>query len=236
MSFNNPATTIDGSDVEGTITGNTVQTAETGLRIALNDPAYPGAIALFSGNANEVDPGLIEPVLGGANFGVLSVKSPNLGGGVSYVDLESYDDGHTTLNAAADNISIEASSTLDLINFGGPVKIGSDVLPGSYLEVDGDQLLGADLSDSSNTIPGRVYSVAYAGVTDASGFLTVAHGQAFTPAAGWAMTTNPGSSFAMPWGIDSLGAVNVRLRFTSVNAFGPLAATAVAGRIFLLAP
>lgn len=80
----------------------------------------------------------------------------------------------------------------------------------------------------------RVYTTTYAGTTDASGFLTVAHGQPFTPTGVWAITTNPAFSFAMPWGVDNIGATTVRLRFANVAGDGALASTAVQGRLFLI--
>lgn len=82
---------------------------------------------------------------------------------------------------------------------------------------------------------GVVYSVAYSGTTDASGFLTVTHGAPWTPIGGWFITTNPAGSFAQAWGIDNIGVTTCRLRFTATNAAtGPLVSTAVSGRLFLI--
>lgn len=91
----------------------------------------------------------------------------------------------------------------------------------------GDKLTPAKLD------PPWVYSTAYSGTTDASGFLTVTHGAPWTPVAGWFITTNPASSFAQAWGIDSFNATTCRLRIANANG-GALASSAVVGRLFLM--
>ena len=80
-----------------------------------------------------------------------------------------------------------------------------------------------------------LYSTTYSGTTDGSGHLTVTHGCPYTPTGGWAITTNPGSSFAGVWGIDTIGATTCRLRFQNIAGTGSLNSTAVSGRLWLTA-
>lgn len=84
--------------------------------------------------------------------------------------------------------------------------------------------------------PGSIFSTTYSGTTDASGLLTVTHGAGFTPAGGWAVTSNPTSSFALFWGMDTIGATTLRLRFMNASVAGPLVSAAVVGRLHLVHP
>lgn len=105
----------------------------------------------------------------------------------------------------------------------------NDLTLGAKLTVPSDLTVGGKL-----IMPNAIWSAAYTGTTDASGFLIVTHGAGFTPTSGWAFTTNPASSFAQPYGIDQLTSTTVRLRFGSVAANGALVSTAVAGRVFVV--
>lgn len=96
------------------------------------------------------------------------------------------------------------------------------------LEVGGGLNVGGSINAS-----GVVYHTAYSGTTDANGFLTVTHGAPWTPVAGWFITTNPASSFAQAWGIDTIGATTCRLRIANANG-GALVSTAASGRLFLV--
>lgn len=87
--------------------------------------------------------------------------------------------------------------------------------------------------DGALDAKGVVYSTTYSGTTDASGFLTVPHGQSFTPIAAWFINTNPAGSFAVAWGVDSIGDTTCRLRMSHANG-GALASAAVQGRLFLI--
>lgn len=108
---------------------------------------------------------------------------------------------------------------------GGNVTVGSALTVGGNLTVTG-----------TVTASGHVYTTTYSGTTDANGFLTVTHGQSFTPVGGWAVTSNPSSSFALFWGIDTIGATTVRLRFMNASVAGPLASLTVQGRLYLVRP
>ena len=80
-----------------------------------------------------------------------------------------------------------------------------------------------------------LYSTTYSGTTDGSGQLVITHGCPYTPTGGWAITTNPSTSFAGVWGIDSIGATTCRLRFQNIAGTGSLNSTAVSGRLWLTA-
>jgi hypothetical protein len=115
---------------ELTVTGGTIQTdVAPNKRIVLNDPAYPNQIALYSGNANESQPGIIAPVLGGANFGVLTLQSPVTDGGTvnyAYIELEGFTDGSTVANVSADSVAIEANDGMRISAFGSGIKLGEN--------------------------------------------------------------------------------------------------------------
>lgn len=107
--------------------------------------------------------------------------------------------------------------------------------------LDGNLTLGANLTVPGNlTVSGSIiasdyiHSVNFAGTTDGSGFLTVTHGAGFTPAGGWAIATNSASAFTQVWGIDSIGATTVRLRWCLITANTSANSTAVTGRLFVV--
>lgn len=87
-----------------------------------------------------------------------------------------------------------------------------------------------------STQPGSIYTTTYSGTTDANGYLTVTHGAGWTPSVGgWAVTTNPSASFAQFWGMDTIGATTLRLRFANSSG-GSLVSVAVVGRLYLVHP
>lgn len=215
------------------ITGATNETAETGSgpRVVINDPAYPGEIVLYTASPDEIEPARIRPIVnsGAAYLQIISPKT-SIPDAPTTLDLNS-DDGLSSFAIDADvqhlfatNMTIDGFSSLKLGD-------GSD-----YIDVVGDALQNADLSSPTNVFPGIPYSVVASGTTDANGFLTITHGAGFTPVGGWWVCTNPSSSPAQFWGIDTIGATTVRLRFASVFANAALASTAVQGRLFLVRP
>lgn len=97
------------------ITGAEIRTDSAGKRIALNDPGHLNQIALFSGNTGEITPALIAPVLGGANFGKLELRSPALvADQYAFIDMEGYDDGHSSLLAQASNVTLVAENDAEI--------------------------------------------------------------------------------------------------------------------------
>lgn len=215
------ADAIDGK----TITGAFIRTAATGTRWEIDSPGHSDEIRGYTGHVAETFPAYIQ--VSPSSGGLLYLQGPDLGAGSPSIQLApggalvTADQGVTLVGNAAGTAYV-------LVD---PNGIALNTAAGKSVSTSGDLVVGGTLRAT-----GAVYSVAYTGTTDASGFLVVTHGAGFTPAGGWAMTTNPAASFAYPWGIDSIGATTVRLRFTSVNAFGALASTAVAGRLFLIRP
>lgn len=129
-----------------------------GAHVVVNDPAYPGEVVLYSGNANELTPARIRPVLGGANFGKLEFRSAvlNVLGNYAYVTMESYDDGHATAEVGADDLDLITSSmtlTADTL-----LRLGDGA---DYLDVVGDAIQNANLSSLTNTFPTFPYYHAY---------------------------------------------------------------------------
>lgn len=153
-------------------------------------------------------------------------------------------------NATRDtNLYRSAADTLktdDSLEVAQDITVGDDVFlsSGSVATWAGDTNLYRSAANTLKTddslevggsinASGIVYSVAYSGTTDGSGFLTITHGAPWTPVAGWAITTNPASSFAQVWGIDNIGATTCRLRIANANG-GALASSAISGRLFLI--
>jgi hypothetical protein len=243
------------------VTAAWYRSAVTGRRVEINSPDYPNEIIIRSGNADEDAPATISGGAVSSNVGSLELRSPVLGSaGYAWLELEGYDDQdpHTTATLSADLVKIESGHTR-ILGFDTGVSIGSDI--NDALTIEHNQILGADLTDPANVFPASLatltgtqtltnktlsgasntvsqvpYSVAYSGTTDANGFLTVTHGAGFTPVGGWAVTTNPSSSFALFWGIDTIGATTVRLRFANAGGDGPLVSLAATGRLFLVRP
>lgn len=242
------ADAIDGK----TITGAVIRTAAPpAKRWELDSVNHANQLRGYSGEANETAPGLVE-IDSFADFASALFAAPNLGGATpvngaylylttdktagtpgaysylrsDYLYLQGRKDSTfgVLVNCSALGVTFDTTA----LGSGRPIKF----LAGSGgVSTDGDLTVGGRLKTTD-----AVYSVAYSGTTDASGFLTVTHGAGFTPAGAWAMTGNPAGSAAMVHGIDSLTATTVRMRFTSTSAFGALASTAVAGRLFLVRP
>lgn len=155
------------SDLAAVTTGTTITGATNigtpdvnGAHVVVNDPAYPGQIALYSNNPSEIVPGRIMPILGGASFGVVEIRSPelNAGGNIAYLLLEGYDDDHTNMTAVADNFRFEGNTTFTLINWSGPVQLGDGT---DFVTVTGKVITGADLSSLTNTFPTFPYYYGY---------------------------------------------------------------------------
>ncbi|HEY9415884.1 MAG TPA: hypothetical protein VIQ30_14065 [Pseudonocardia sp.] len=206
------------ADLAAVTTGLTVMGATNvttdpgdGAHVVINDPLYPGQIAMYSGNPSELTPGLIFPILGDANYGVVEIHGPilNAGGHYAYLALEGYDDDHTNLKAAADNVRFEGNATFTLINWSGaPVQIGNGT---DFVNVTGKVVTNADLSSTTNTFPANPQPVVATSST--SGGLTVT-GTTFIPTA-----TVCGTSFTAP----PTGSVYVTLSVTkSTTSSGAL--------------
>jgi hypothetical protein len=151
-------------------------------------------------------------------------------------------DGESTLRLRTGTVTtVNADGTLDITMSDGVLAPNVNKLVGAYAPVGavvkmitflGAMLVIGAVSTQADT---PLYSTTYSGTTDGSGHLTVTHGCPYTPTGGWAITTNPGSSFAGVWGIDTIGATTCRLRFQNIAATGSLNSTAVSGRLWLTA-
>lgn len=119
------------------------------------------------------------------------------------------------------------------------LKTDDNLELGGGLTALGDLTTAANVNAANITASGTInakgvlHKTTYSGTTDANGFLTVTHGAPWTPTAGWFMTSNPASSFAQPWGIDTIGATTCRLRIANANG-GVLVSAAVTGFLFLV--
>jgi hypothetical protein len=234
------------------VRGSLVTGVAPGQRIEINGTEYPNEIAFFSGNENETEPGRLLSQVASALQAATVLNSPTLDGGTSRISLTAdaaalggdsraqIDADEILLNTFGAGAAVEVRNTE--IELNRPVQNAdlshaSNVFPSSLATLTGVQTLtNKNLSSSTNTFPSIPYSVAYSGTTDANGFLTVTHGAPFTPVGGWAVTTNPSSSFALFWGIDTIGATTVRLRFANAGGDGPLVSLAAIGRLFLVRP
>lgn len=118
MAFNNPTTTIPGSGIDGPITGNTIETADSGQRITLNDADNPNGIAFYSGSVNETAPARSIPFSSGGGTQLGMRHEGATSGGVlvpATVDLlTDVPTGKTILNEEADQIGLFATDLLNL--------------------------------------------------------------------------------------------------------------------------
>ncbi|NUP79745.1 MAG: hypothetical protein HOV96_19590 [Nonomuraea sp.] len=231
-SVTGPKLSFDAIDGK-TITGAFIRTAADGTRWEIDSVLHADEIRGYTGFMTEVAPALVQVTSGGA--GLLFIKGPDLGSGSASLQLSAAgmqvnaDQGVTLLgNALGTNYVLVDPNSVTLTTANKPINLNSGTSP---VSTSGDLVVGGTLKAT-----GAIYTTTYAGTTDASGFLTVAHAAGFTPAGGWAVTTNPNASFAEPWGIDSITSTNVRLRFANVAGTGAAASTAVAGRLFLVRP
>jgi hypothetical protein len=140
---------------ELTVTGGTIQTdVAPNKRIVLNDPAYPNQIALYSGNSNESQPGLIAPVLGGANFGTLTLQSPVTDGGTTsyaFLNLEGFTDGSTVAEMQADTVRVTAAAGMVLFaDTGSQITMGDTTSRGD-LAVQSDAAFHAVIINQDET-------------------------------------------------------------------------------------
>lgn len=151
-------------------------------------------------------------------------------------------DGEDTLRLRTGTVdAVNADGTLDIQMSDGLILPSVNKLVSAYAPVGavvqiivfrGAMLVIGAVSTQVDT---PLYSTTYSGTTDGSGHLIITHGCPYTPTGGWAITTNPGSSFAGVWGIDSIGATTCRLRFQNIAGTGSLNSTAVSGRLWLTA-
>lgn len=200
-----PLTDLAAVTTGTTITGATNVTTDTGTgaHVVINDPAYPGQIALYSGNSNEITPALVKPILGGANYGVAQIRGPilNAAGQAATLTLEGYNDGLSTatLTAGADGGLTLQGDHAELLGFGSGVKIGSDRVAGLYFSVNDNAITEADLSSLTNTFPTFPYYSAYlaASATPANATSTAISwtDDAVSPSSG---ITRSGSVFTVP--------------------------------------
>lgn len=199
-----------------TIMGATNITTDPGdgAHVVINDPAYPGQIALYSGNLNELTPALIRPILGAANYGLLELYGPilDVSGQPAYLDLEGYDDGHSTANLNASGVNVTADNSVDVFGFGTGARIGSDSAAGEHVVIVHNQITGADLSSLTNTFPANPQPVVV--TSNTSGGLTVT-GTTFIPTA-----TVCGTSFTAPPSGSVYVTLSVTKSTTSSGALG----------------
>lgn len=119
--------------------GSLIAGPNPGTHIEINGDDYPGQIALFSGNANESQPGIIKPVLGGANYGATTIQSPVTDGtttSYSYLELDGFDDGTSSAELQADRMRINGADLLQL--FSNTLVTIGDTTNGGDLAVDWD--------------------------------------------------------------------------------------------------
>lgn len=94
--------------------GSLVTGVAPGQRIEIGTPAHPDAIAFYSGDPNEVSPGILESSTPG-NSSRLTIESPaQVLNAFAFINLEGFDDGHSVAEIQADNVSVIAEE-LDLL-------------------------------------------------------------------------------------------------------------------------
>jgi hypothetical protein len=182
-----PLTELAAITTGTTIMGATNVTTDPGdgAHVVVNDPAYPGQIVLYSGNSNEVVPARIRPILSDGNFGALEFRSPSTSGpdAYAYMEMDGYEDGHTSITTGAEIYRIEADSiTLQ----GDEVRIGADI--GDRVTIVGNTVTDADLSSLTNTFPTFPYYYGYLNASQ-----SIPHNTA-TKVTGWVADGTPNNS------------------------------------------
>ena len=134
-----------------TITGATQESSETGPRVVINDPAYPGEIVLYTGHPNELEPARIAPFVDEADssFQITGPKT-TVGDAPTQVYMDSVA-GVSSYQVDADRQHFFATDmTIDGFS---SLKLGDGT---DYLEILGKAVSQADLSDPSNVFPFRI--------------------------------------------------------------------------------
>ncbi|HEY9416108.1 MAG TPA: hypothetical protein VIQ30_15210 [Pseudonocardia sp.] len=192
-----------------TITGATQESASSGPRVVINDPAHPGEITLYTDDPAEQTPARIFPNVVPGN-GAMHLRSPDLtaSGSFARLILTGWSDGQTFATLTAIHVQVNGVQSIDLTSL-GLIRIGVDA--SNSVTFDGNVITDADLSDPSNVFPSSLATLAgsqeltnkdlsdptnafpFKGgrtgiTTDASGRATITHGMGATPA--WVVLTS----------------------------------------------
>lgn len=192
-----------------TITGATQESASSGPRVVINDPAHPGEITLYTDDPAEQTPARIFPNVVPGN-GAMHLRSPDLtaSGAFARLILTGWSDGQTFGSLTAIHVTVNGVQSIDLTSL-GLIRIGVDA--SNSVTFDGNVITDADLSDPSNVFPSSLATLAgsqtltnkdltsgtnafpFKGgrtgiTTDASGRATITHGMGATPA--WVVLTS----------------------------------------------
>jgi hypothetical protein len=135
-------------------------------QVVINGDDYPNAIALYTLNPSEDTPAVIRPGGPAGNIGRLSLEGPNLFGGVggvASITLEGQDDGTNKIEYSATDHEMIATTSIKLES-GSIIRLSSNFV--DYIDiVNGNEVTGADLRDSSNDFPMQSGTVLSAAVT-----------------------------------------------------------------------
>lgn len=144
-----PAIYIDGGTIEGsTVTGGTIRTAASGLRVELSTSDVD-MIRLYTGESSETVSGFVSAGFGGS-LGHVSVAAPSFGLGTARIDLYSPNTGGTIapwINITADRVTLDGFlyfdgtiQDVDLTNDGQPITVGEKVGSGTQLIIDNNEI------------------------------------------------------------------------------------------------
>ncbi len=153
-----------------TITGTTQASSDTGPRVVVNDPAYPGEITLPTGDPDETEPARIKPIISGniARLQIIGPKVTGMAGVPATFDLE------------ANTTSAERQSAIDVDRFHlfssdttidgfTQIRLGDGT---DYITIVGQAVTDADLTDSTNVFLGRMLTQALAAAASGNTDLT----------------------------------------------------------------
>lgn len=208
-----------------------------GGNIEINGTAYPNAIALFTGNPDEVTPAIIDPHTGG-NVGYVRYSGPTLLSGATPAtfDLSGFDDGHSSAELDVDNLRMTAGDhvslqgdTTTIDSFGGSTRIGDGT---DYVNITGDDITAGSINVGGTTLNG-VYFGTVSTTTDAAGKITVNHPLGVAPTAVFASAQNS-THYAAP-SAPGAASCDIFVRNLTVAGAPVLASTAVTIRYLFVA-
>ena len=134
-----------------TITGVTQESSDTGPRVVINDPAYPGEIVLYTDDPDELEPARLKPIISGniARLRFIGPKVTGMAGVPATFDLEA----NTTSaerQSALDVDRYHLFSTDTTIDGFTRIRLGDGT---DYITIVGQTVTDADLSSATNTFP-----------------------------------------------------------------------------------
>lgn len=211
-----PLTDLAAVTTGTTVTGATQASSDTGPRVVINDPAYPGQIVIYTGKADETEPARIFPITTSTDpyLRIVGPKTVGMSGIPATLDMSGDASGQRTIELDATDFHLFSSDTT--IDGFTRIRLGDGT---DYVTITGQAVTDADLSDPSNVFPASLLTDAgtetvtnknlsdpsnvfpFKGgrtgiTTDVNGRATITHGMSATPA--WVVLTSDNTGTFWP--------------------------------------